>query len=108
MSLQEYRFRFGYYPQVIYYSGKLLHRLEEDAIEIRPMTVTGLIKGIGRNFVVMRYWRFIVLLRILGLLNTPEQERLSWRHFTLRFWEHWMPGRLWPARLYRYIRRRFA
>ena len=84
------------WPQVFYISALLIDR---DAYEVRPLTLTGLVKGVGRNLVTMTYWRFMVTLRILGLLSTPESERLSWSHLTWRFWWYWMPSRLRVVRL---------
>jgi len=73
------------WPQVFYVSRKFL---EYDAIEVRPLTLTGLIRGIGKNFIAMNYWRFMYVLRGFGFLSTKEYERLSWSHFTIKFWKH--------------------
>jgi len=56
---------------------------EIDAIEVRPLTVTGLFKGIVQNFITMTWWRFLYTLFLLGLLKTPEGEWMSLRHFSL-------------------------
>lgn len=81
------------WPQMFYLSGAAW-RPDMDAFVVRPLTLSGLIKGVGRNFVTMNYWRFMVTLRILGFMRTAEFERLSWRHFTWRVWEHQMWWRL--------------
>jgi hypothetical protein len=96
------------YPQVVYYTGSWMWKRETDVFAARPLTLTGLLKGVGRNFIVMRYWRFMVFLRILGLLSTPELGRLSWGHLTYRVWDYQMWWRLvprWAHSLYRRLRR---
>lgn len=93
------------WPQAFYVSGALI---THDLFEVRPLTVAGLIKGVGRNFAAMTYWRLMRLLVILGLLATPELERIRWSHVTLRFWRTWMPGRLYPVRWYRKLYRAAA
>lgn len=71
------------WPQTFYVSRVLYER---DQFEVRPLTLTGFAKGVGKNLVTMNYWRFLVTLRILGFLTTPEACVLSWRDFTWRFW----------------------
>jgi hypothetical protein len=71
------------WPQAFYTSGQMWHA-EIDAFEVRPLTVTGIVKGIGRNFITMNYWRILRLLLILGFLPTKEGARMSWSTFTLR------------------------
>lgn len=88
------------WPQKFYISGWLY---DKDEFEVRPLTLTGLVKGVGKNFVTMTYWRFMVTLRILGFLTTKECERLSWLQFTFKFWKHQM---WWRLRIVRFIRAR--
>ena len=49
------------WPQVFYVSRRVLE--VADHIEVRPLTVTGLLKGIVCNFVTMNWWRLAGLLR---------------------------------------------
>lgn len=90
------------WPQELYISGTMWHA-NIDAYVVRPLTVTGLIKGVGRNFITMNYWRFLITLRILGLLNTPEIEILRWRHFTLHVRKNQMWHRLRVVKAYRRV-----
>lgn len=73
------------WPQHFYVTRTLLHA---DGVELRPLTVTGLVKGIGRNFVTMNFWRLCWVLRGLGFLNTPEAGCYRWGDLTLAFWRH--------------------
>jgi hypothetical protein len=77
------------WPQTFYISRNLLER---DAVEVRPLTAIGLIKGVTRNFVTMTFWRFCITLRKLGLLNTKEFERFHWRQLNATPWRH---AQLW-------------
>jgi len=95
-------------PQIIYISGPAWYSFDRDIVVVRPLTTTALVRGVGGNFVRMAYWRGMVTLRILGLLNTPELGRLSWRHLNATPWRYSQLRRLWPARLYRTVRRRLA
>jgi hypothetical protein len=85
------------WPQAFYVSRTMLRT---DAVEVRPLTVTGLVKGVGKNFVTMNYWRFVATLRVL--LNTPENCMLSWRHFNVTPWRYHM---LWRLRIVRAAKR---
>lgn len=91
------------WPQSFYMSGQSWSA-GLDAFEVRPLTLSGLLKGVGRNFVTMTYWRFLRLLLILGFLPTPEMARYSWRTFTLRFWRHHQAHRLRVVKAYRRLR----
>lgn len=62
--------------------------LATDQVELRPLTLTGFLKGVVQNFMTMNWWRFCYVLRGLGLLNTPEAGRYSWRQVTLRVWRY--------------------
>lgn len=73
------------WPQLFYVSRR---SLQTDEIELRPLTVTGLLKGIGRNFVTMNFWRLCYVLRGLGFLKTEDACRYHWRDLTLRFWRY--------------------
>jgi hypothetical protein len=76
--------------------------LDHDAVLARPLTVTGLVKGVGRNFVCMNYWRFLRLLLIFGFLPTDEGAMMSWRTFNPRFWRNRGDRfRLWLVKWYR-------
>ena len=80
------------WPQTFYVS-RLLYEI--DAIEVRPLTVTGLVKGLGKNFITMNWWRALSILRRAGLLDTPEGARLSlhdWR------WDFWRVRRMLRSR----------
>jgi len=91
------------WPQVFYVSRQLL---TFDAIEVRPLTVSGLVKGVGRNFITMNYWRLLRALYLLGFLPTEELAKFSWRTFTPYFWRHGLWYRLYPVRAFNYLRRR--
>lgn len=71
------------WPQKFYMSRELL---DENDIEIRPLTFMGLIKGIGKNFITMSYWRFMYGLFYIGFLNTKKGNVLSWKDFRWCFW----------------------
>lgn len=81
------------WPQTFYVTRTMLY---QDAVEVRPLTITGLLKGVGRNLITMSFWRLCRTLLILGFLATPEGECYGWRHLTWRCWEHHM---LWRFRL---------
>lgn len=93
-------------PQIIYVSGSMWHKSDRDIIEVRPLTATALVRGVGGNFVKATYWRFMLCLRLWGFLKTPELGVLRWTDASLCFWRYWMPGRTCPARLTRAIKRR--
>jgi len=58
-----------------------------DTLEIRPMTVTGIIKGIGQNFISMNWLRFRRLLNWIGFIDTPAgYSEISFRYFRWDFW----------------------
>lgn len=71
------------WPQTFYISHYVIER---DAVEVRPLTFTGIIKGAGRNLVTMTFWRLCWTLRGLGFLKTDECCYYRWRDLTLRFW----------------------
>ena len=50
----------------------------QDMIELRPLTLGGLLRGLGKNFITMNYWHFMRLLWVMGFLNTEEAEIFSW------------------------------
>ncbi len=54
--------------------------------EVRPLTFTGLFKGVMLNFITMSYWRFMYLLRKIGFLSTAEGGILSWKDSRFDFW----------------------
>lgn len=60
-----------------------------DYLEVRPLTLTGLVKGVAANFITMNWWRLLRMLRFAGFFNTPEGEVVGWRHLTLKFWKNW-------------------
>lgn len=84
------------WPQTFYVSRSLM---QMDAVEIRPLTVTGLVKGLGRNLVTINWWRLCWLLRGLGLLSTGEGACYRWSDLTFRFWRHHQ------LRRFRWVRR---
>lgn len=71
------------WPQKFYISAFSLDRC---AYELRPLTITGLAKGIVTNFITMNWWRMCRLLRRAGFLNTLPGCSYSWRNLTLKFW----------------------
>lgn len=72
------------WPQVFYVSA---WRFNTNDYELRPLTVTGLVKGLGKNFVSMNYWRFLHLLRKAGFLTTGEGQVMSLRDWRRAFWK---------------------
>lgn len=88
------------WPQKFYVSRSLW---QTDALELRPLTLTGLVKGVGRNFVTMNFWRLCWTLRGIGFLKTPEAGRYHWRDLTLAFWRYQEVGRF---RWVRWLRRK--
>jgi len=71
------------WPQAFYVSRFLC---ETNAIEVRPLTLTGLAKGVAKNFVTMNWWRLLFLLRKAGFLDTTEGCQLSLRDWRWDFW----------------------
>ena len=71
------------WPQRFYVSRFLA---VSDVYEIRPLTFTGLMKGVMTNFITMSYWRFMYILYRGGFLNTPEAKILSWKDWRWDFW----------------------
>lgn len=98
-GLQEMQLRD--YPQVSFYTGSMFWKADLDGVTVRPLTFTGIVRGLGANFVRMNYWRFMRQLRILGFLNTGELERMSWRHFNVTPWRYQMWWRLRSVRVVR-------
>ena len=64
------------WPQVFYVAKVLLRT---PLVELRPLTMAGLLKGVGPNFLTMSYWRFVNALWKAGFLTTPDGARLSVR-----------------------------
>ena len=91
------------WPQKFYVS--CMYIVNRDMMEVRPLTVMGLVKGVGMNFVSMNVWRFVWTMRCLGFLNTPEGGRYHWNQWTFRFWSH---HQIFRFRVVRWYRRRFA
>ena len=71
------------WPQCFFISRELL---EMDAVEVRPLTLTGLMKGVAKNFVTMNFWRMCWYLRKAGFLTTPIGSQFSIRDWQWRFW----------------------
>lgn len=80
------------WSQVWYVSRIDLHL---DRVEIRPLTVTGLLTGIVMNFFTMAVRRFFLILYFLGFLDPDEGEMLGFHCWTwdfrktLRWRENW-------------------
>ena len=73
------------WPQYFYVSHVLL---AQPVAVLRPLTFTGLLKGVGRNVISMSYWRFMYLLYRAGFLDTEEYAQFSFSHdFRLDFWK---------------------
>jgi hypothetical protein len=72
------------WPQKFYISGTMLCSQE---VELRPLTLTGLVKGVGKNFICMTWFRFRWLFFRVGFLDCPQGERLSFRHQWR--WDFW-------------------
>ena len=73
------------WPQTFYISRTMLMT---DAVEVRPLTIGGIIKGVGRNFITMNFWRLCWILRGLGFLKTEEAGYYRWHDLTFRFWRY--------------------
>lgn len=73
------------WPQVFVVTRTMLRT---DAVEVRPLTITSLALGIGKNLVSMNFWRLCWILRGLGFLKTEEACVYHWRDFTLAFWRY--------------------
>lgn len=58
------------WPQSFYVSRMLI---AYDSVEVRPLTITGLIKGISKNLITMSYWRLMRLIWKCGFFNTKEK-----------------------------------
>lgn len=87
------------WPQKFIVTRTLLH---VDAVEVRPLTLTGFVKGVSRNFLTMNWWRLLWLLRCLGFLSTKEACMFQWRDLTFRFWRHQQVHRFrWVRRVKR-------
>lgn len=72
------------WPQVFYVSAVLDHLA---AVEVRPLTVTGLIRGIGKNLITKTFWRIVYGCHKIGFIDYPIGENLSLRkHWRWRFW----------------------
>ena len=73
------------WPQVFYVTKAMWQTC--DFMELRPLTLCGLLKGVARNFVTMNWWRLHRLLWWCGLLTTREGELFDLRkQWTWRFW----------------------
>lgn len=87
------------WPQKFVVTRSLVIR---DAVEVRPLTLTGLAKGVAQNLVTMTWWRLLWVLRCLGFLTTRQNCVLSLRDLTWRFW------RYQQVRRFRWVRALFA
>ena len=67
--------------------------LLSDSIDIRPLTLTGFIRAIARNFWILNYWRALRSLYEIGFLDVKQDEEL-----TLKKWS-WHPIRTRRARM---------
>lgn len=72
------------WPQKFYISGVALYG--RDVYELRPLTATGIIKGIAMNFLTMNIWRMYRLFYRAGFLDTPESGIISFRDWRWIFW----------------------
>lgn len=91
------------WPQKFVVSRSLIMR---DAVELRPLTLTGLVKGVTQNLVTMTWWRVLYALRLLGFLTTPQNCVLSLHDLTWRFWRYQDVRRFrWVRTLSRLIER---
>lgn len=74
-----------------------------DSVELRPLTLTSLAKGVAQNFVTMNFWRLCWILRGLGFLKTQESCRYAWSDLTPAFWRYQQIRRFrWIRRAFRY------
>lgn len=71
------------WPQSFYVSA--VHLYGKDEYELRPLTITGLVKGVGKNFICMNFWRLQFLLWRGGFLCTKIGHKPSWRDFRWDF-----------------------
>ena len=62
------------------------HMLMYDAVELRPLTITGIVKGLATNLVTINYWRILRVLRRVGFLTTIPGMELSLRDWRWAFW----------------------
>ncbi len=66
-------------------SRELLWKAE---IEVRPLTIDHLIRGLARNTVTQLYWIVTRILYLSGFLNSPEGAELDWKtDWRWKFWE---------------------
>lgn len=72
------------WPQTFFASRYLINN---DVIELRPLTATGIIRAVARNFITMSYHRALYLLFKAGFLDAPEGSALSMGYFRLKFWK---------------------
>lgn len=79
------------WPQFFYVSRELF---DIKALELRPLTLTGLVKGVGKNLVTMNFWRLCYLLHRAGFLRTPEGQMFSIHDWTWKFWKPQPPRQL--------------
>jgi hypothetical protein len=61
--------------------------IENDKLEIRPITLTGIVKAICQNFISMNWFRIKKLLNWIGFIDTPEgYSEVSFRYWRWDFW----------------------
>jgi len=72
------------WPQKFYISRFLA---DDNTYEIRPLTFTGIVKGMFMNFITMSYWRFMYLLFLIGFLDVGAAECLCWKHWRWNFFK---------------------
>ena len=72
------------WPQKFYISRTMLNMGQ---VEVRPLTFTGLVKGVMTNFITMSYWRFMYLLFLIGFLDVGAEDLLSWKRWKWNFWK---------------------
>lgn len=75
------------WPQSFYVSTLLLNNKFDGLLEARPLTLTGLVKGVLKNFIVMNWWRINYSLWKCGFYDLNEGETFSWGKLRLKFWE---------------------
>lgn len=71
------------WPQAFHISAEIF---EMHAYEVRPLTVTGFVRGVSRNFVTMNWWRLLFLLWRVGFLVTEEGSKPCVADWRWKFW----------------------
>lgn len=72
------------WPQTFYVCREMFVDL---TVELRPLTVTGFLKGVSKNFITMNFWRLCHLLYKIGFLDVPEGTRFSIKYWRWAFWK---------------------